>query len=170
MKLRICFISIFLLTVSLCANAADSFKVGFVNIASVMEKAPQAAAARQALEREFSSRDAKLTADRDAIVKLEDKLATDGAVMSESKRGELERQILRKKREFNRAKDELKEDFNMRRNEELGRLQRQIYDVILDLAKSENYDLMVTERVLYASERIDITDKVLARLKKKRSK
>jgi outer membrane protein len=140
-------------------------KVGFVNIAAIMEKAPQAEAAAKALEREFSARDSALTADRDAIIELENKLKRDGEVMSESRRVDLERKILKRKREFNRAKDELKEDFNIRRNEELGQLQRQVYAVIVDLAKSEKYDLMVTERVLYASDRIDITDKVLKRLK-----
>ena len=146
--------------------AAADVKIGFVNIASIMEKAPQAEAAREALEREFSTRDATLSADRDAIIELENQLRTDGEVMSESKRATLERRVLKRKREFNRAKDELKEDFNIRRNEELGKLQRKVYEVIVELAKSEKYDLMVTERVLYASERIDVTDKVLALLKK----
>ena len=154
------------LAAGLPVNVVADVKVGFVNIASIMEKAPQAEAARKALEQEFSTRDANLTADRDAILELENKLVTDGEVMSESKRADLERKILKRKREFNRAKDELKEDFNLRRNEELGQLQRQVYEVIVELAKSEKYDLMVTERVLYASDRIDITDKVLTRLKK----
>jgi outer membrane protein len=145
--------------------ALADVKVGFVNIAAIMEKAPQAEAAAKALEREFSARDSALTADRDAIIELETKLKRDGEVMSESRRGDLERKILKRKREFNRAKDELKEDFNIRRNEELSQLQHQVYAVIVDLAKSEKYDLMVTERVLYASDRIDITDKVLKRLK-----
>lgn len=163
-------IVVMLLACSISIAAAADVKIGFVNIASIMEKAPQADAARKALEREFSSRDANLTADRDAILELENQLRTDGEVMSESKRAALEKRILKRKREFNRAKDELKEDFNIRRNEELGKLQRQVYDVIVELAKNEKYDLMVTERVLYASERIDITDKILALLKKSRNR
>ena len=154
------------LTYTLPVSAQTEVKIGYVNIASIMEKAPQADVARKALEREFSSRDASLTAERDAILELENQLRTDGDVMSETKRASLEKRILKRKRDFNRAKDELKEDFNIRRNEELGKLQREVYDVIVDLAKSEKYDLMVTERVLYASERIDITDKVLELLKK----
>ena len=165
LKLRLC-VNLGLIFVLITPVAAlAEVKVGFVNIASIMEKAPQAEAAAKALEREFSARDSALTADRDAIIELENKLKRDGEVMSESRRADLERKILRRKREFNRAKDELKEDFNIRRNEELGQLQRQVYDVIVDLAKKEKFDLMVTERVLYASDRIDITDKILKRLK-----
>ena len=158
--------SIVILITALSANAAGEVKVGFVNIASVMEQAPQAEAARKALEKEFSAQDAKLKAERDGILQLENKLKTDGDIMSESKRAKLERDILKRKREFKRANEELQEDFNIRRNEELGSLQKDIYDVIVKLAKSEKYDLMVTERVLYASDRIDVTDKILALLKK----
>ncbi len=140
-------------------------KIGFVNIIQVMEQAPQAETAREALEQEFSGRDAKLTAERDAIVELERKLQTDGEIMSPEQRDELESAIARRKLDFNRDREELKEDFDIRRNEELSNLQRTVYDVIVQVAKSENYDLMVTERVLYASKRINVTDEILARLR-----
>lgn len=140
-------------------------KIGFVNIIQVMEQAPQAETAREELEQEFSGRDAKLTAERDAIVELERKLQTDGEIMSPEQRDELESAIARRKLDFNRDREELKEDFDIRRNEELSNLQRTVYDVIVQVAKSENYDLMVTERVLYASERINVTDEILARLR-----
>jgi len=77
----------------------------------------------------------------------------------------MERDVLRRKREFNRKKDELAEDINLRRSEELNKLQKQIYDVIVSLAKKERYDLIVTQAVVYASPKVDITDKVLKRLK-----
>ncbi|MGH8501056.1 MAG: OmpH family outer membrane protein [Gammaproteobacteria bacterium] len=143
---------------------AQEIKIGFVNIVRVMEQAPQAQAAREALEQEFSGRDAALTSSRDAIVELERKLRTDAEIMSAAQREDLERDIASRKLDFNRDREELQEDFNIRRNEELSDLQRVVYDVIVDVAKEENYDLMVTERVLYASERIDITDTILERL------
>lgn len=143
---------------------AQEVKIGFVNIVRVMEQAPQAEAARQALEQEFSGRDAALTTSRDAIVELERKLRTDAEIMSAEQREDLERDIAGRKLDFNRDREELQEDFNIRRNEELSDLQRVVYEVIVDVAKNEDYDLMVTERVLYASERIDITDTILERL------
>jgi outer membrane protein len=146
-----------------CAIA--DVKIGFVNIVQIMEQAPQAETARKALEQEFSGRDAKLTAERDAIVELEKKLQTDGEIMNAAQRDELESEIARRKLEFSRDAEALKEDFNIRRNEELTNLQRVVYDVIVGLAKSENYDLIVTERVLYASERVNVTDEVLERLR-----
>jgi len=96
----------------------------------------------------------------------EEKLARDGAVMSEEARSKLERELISKRRELKRGQDEFREDLNIRRNEELSKLQRYLYDAIVALAREESYDLIVSEGVVYASDRIDITDAVLERLKR----
>lgn len=136
-------------------------KIGFVNIAEIMESSPQAETARKALEREFSSRDKQLTSSRDAVLKLEEKLKNDGSIMSEANRVKLERDILSQKRDYNRQREELREDFNLRRNEELGTLQKKVFETIQKIAKQENYDLVLTQPVLYASPSVDITERVL---------
>lgn len=139
-------------------------KIGFVNMVEIMEKSPQAETARKALEIEFSNRDKKLTAVRDEILKLEETLKKDAAIMSEKRRADLEKEIQNKKREYNRQQDELREDFNIRRNEELGKLQKYVHEVVLEVAKSENYDLVVTQPVVFASNRIDMTQRVLQKM------
>ena len=150
--------------VSLSSVAYAQPKIGFVNIAKIMEQSPQAEAARKALEREFSGRDKQLTSARDGVLKLEEKMKNDGSIMSEANRLNLERDILSKKRDYNRMRDELREDFNIRRNEELGTLQKKVYEVIQQIAKQEKYDLVLTQPVLYASPSVDITDRVLQKL------
>ena len=81
--------------------------------------------------------------------------------MNDKNRGELEKKILNRKREYNRQQDELREDFNIRRNEELGKLQKRVHEIIIVVAKAESYDLVVTQPVLYASQKIDLTERVL---------
>ena len=159
---KVFFVILFIFPIILSAEA----KIGFVNMAEIMEKSPQSEAARKALEKEFSGRDKKLTGVRDEILKLEETLKQDGPIMSDSKRTQLEKKIVNKKREYNRQQDELREDFNIRRNEELGKLQKNVQDVIVGIAKSENYDLLVTQPILFASSRIDLTERVLQELQK----
>lgn len=144
--------------------AVAEIKVGYLNLSEIMEKSPQAEAASKTLEKEFSYRYEKLTAARDEIVKFEETLKKDGTVMTDTRRSELEREILSKKREYIRQQEELKEDFNIRRNQEMGGLQKSVNEVVTGLAKSEKYDLVVTQPVLFASERIDITQRVLEEL------
>ena len=144
---------------------AAELKIGFVNAAKVLEQAPQADAARAALEKEFSPRDKSLLESQKETRNLESRLTRDGAIMSESERRKLERDIVSRKRDIKREQEEFREDLNIRRNESFDKLRRRVYEVIVDISKKEKYDLVVSDGVVYADNRIDITDKVVARLK-----
>jgi outer membrane protein len=156
---------VFILLVFPVVGMAE-IKIGFVNMVELMEKSPHAEAARKGLEQEFNSRDKKLTTVRDEVLKLEETLKNDGPIMNDKNRSDLEKKILNRKREYNRQQDELREDFNIRRNEELGKLQKKVHEIIVVVAKAESYDLVVTQPVLYASERIDLTARVLQEMQK----
>ena len=145
------------------AVAAD-VKVGFVNVAKVLEKAPQAEEARNRIEREFAPKDRELLSQQKEIRGLEDKLVRDGAVMGENERLKLDQEIRSLKRELRRLREEFREDLNLRRNQELSKLQRKVVQVIQSLAKSEKYDLIVSDGVLYAGKRVDISDQIIDRL------
>ncbi|HQC72915.1 MAG TPA: OmpH family outer membrane protein [Candidatus Competibacteraceae bacterium] len=148
------------------AQAAD-LKIGFVSVAKILSSAPQAEAASKRLEQEFAPRQKGLVEAQKSVRKLEEKLSKDGAVMSESQRRSLENDIRNQLRDLNRTNAELREDFNLRRNEELGKFQKQVLEVINGLAKEEGFDLVVNDgATLYASPQVDITDKVLSRLKR----
>ncbi|MDD4906213.1 MAG: OmpH family outer membrane protein [Methylobacter tundripaludum] len=149
----------------LAANASYAdLKIGFVNIPAVLEKAPQAEKAKKRLEQEFSPRDKQLVAQQKEIQSMDERMAKDAAVMGESARSNLEKDILNKKRDAKRAQQEFSEDFNARRNEELGKLQRRIVEAIREIAKDQNFDLLLTDGVIYASDKIDVTSQVQQKL------
>ena len=149
----------------LAANASYAdLKIGFVNIPAVLEKAPQAEKAKKRLEQEFSPRDKQLVAQQKEIQSMDEKMTKDAAVMGESARVNMEKEILNKKRDAKRAQQEFSEDFNVRRNEELGKLQRRIVEVIREIAKSQDFDLLLTDGVIYASDKIDVTSQVQQKL------
>ncbi len=139
-------------------------KIGFVNIPAVLEKAPQAEKAKKRLELEFSPRDKQLVAQQKEIQSKEERMARDGSVMSDTERSNLEKDILNKKRDAKRSQQEFSEDFNARRNEELGKLQRRIVEAIRSIAKEQHFDLLLTDGVIYASEKIEVTAQVQQKL------
>lgn len=147
--------------------SAQDVRVGVVNAVKVLEAAPQAEQARQQLEKEFAPRDRQLVAAQKDLKTLEDRLAKDAAIMSEAERNRLERDILNKRRELKREQDEFRDDLNFRRNEEFGKIQRLVVEAIQTVAKQQNYDLIVGEGVIYASDRVDISDQVIEMLKKR---
>ena len=141
-------------------------RIGVVNVPRLLREAPQRQAVSQALENEFAARRRDLENQQRDLRAREEKLQREGASMGEAERRTLEKALRDGQRELARKRNEYTEDLNIRRNEELAKLQRRLYDAIVDLAKAEKYDLIVSEGVVYASTSIDITDAVLARLKK----
>ena len=157
-------ISFFLMLMLAAGVSHADLKIGFVNIAKVLEKAPQAAKAKSRLETEFKPRDQELVNQQKEIKSMEERLNRDSAVMSEKEKHNLEKDIMDKKREAVRKQQEFSEDFNMRRNEELGNLQKRLVEVVRQLAKEESFDLLLTEGVIYSNDEIDVTNRIQQKL------
>jgi outer membrane protein len=139
-------------------------KIGFVDTVKLMESAPQAKSAQSKIEKEFAPREKELVALQREIKTKEDKLSRDGAVMSESERSKLERAILSKRRDLKRSQEEFRDDLNIRRNEVLAKLQKDMYEAVVALAKEQKFDLIMSQGVVYSSDKVDITDSVLKKL------
>lgn len=139
-------------------------KVGFVDTARLMEAAPQVKAAQSKIESEFAPREKELVALQREIRTLDERLSRDGTVMSDSERSKLERDILAKRRDLKRSQEEFRDDLDIRRNEVLAKLQRDVFEAVTAFAKEQKFDLILSQGVVYASEKIDITEGVLNKL------
>lgn len=157
-------IAIVLFAASVPLAYAQGSKLAFVNVPKVLEQAPQAVAANRRLEKEFEPRNRALLKMRKDLRDLEDRLQREGVTMSESQLRKLETDIRSRKREIGRTQDDYREDLNIRRNDELRRLQKRVYEAIVELAKKEKYDIVMGDGVIYAADSIDITDQVLKKL------
>ena len=155
-------IAVLAAVLAVAANAAE-MKIGFVNTERVFREAAPAKRAQQALEREFSARNAELSRIEKQGRDLQSELERDNVTMPESQRREKERQLADISRNFQRIQREIREDLNLRRNEELAKVQERATRVINQIAEQEKFDLIVQEAV-FASGRIDITDKVIRAL------
>lgn len=156
---------LFSLLFMLSAAQAQEVKIGAVNAVRILENSPQAEAARDKIQNEFAPRDRSLIEEQKKLKSLEDRLAKDGAIMSESERANLERQIVQMKRDLQRSQDEFRDDLNFRRNEEFGEIQKVILAAIQKVAKDLGYDIVLGEGVIYASKKVDISDQVIEYLK-----
>lgn len=148
---------------SMAAMAQAEPKIGFVNTERILRESAAAKASQQKLEQEFSKREKAI---QDTAAKLKesaDKLERDAAVMPESERTKRQREAAELERDLQRRQREFREDLNQRRNEELAAVIERANRAIRQIAESEKYDIIFQEAV-YASPRLDITDKVLRAL------
>lgn len=158
----LCMLALFFSTT---ISHAQELKLGFVDTAYVLKKAPQADAARKKLEKEFAPREEKIVAMQKQLKKIEESVTKNAPVMSEIERKKAEREVLSLQRDIKRAKEEFNEDLNLRRNDELGRLQKIVFDAIVRVANKQNYDLILGDSVLFANKRVNVTNLILEQLK-----
>jgi outer membrane protein len=143
------------------SEAAHAQKIGYVNLARILEGTPAFQAAQKKLEDEFGPRQRELQAMQQKLRTQQEQFQRDAPVMGEAERLDLERQIRDGQRDLQRTNNELVEDLNVRQQEELGKLQREAIEMAQRYARDEKYDIVFAEGVLYASTAIDITEAVL---------
>lgn len=144
------------------ANAQGP-KVGYVNMTALAERTPEWVAAQERLRQEFSPRQRELVAKQAALQEKRDTYERDGPAMGAAERAALEREINEGLRQFQRETQTLQEDVKVRRDEEIEGLQRAVVRSVQAFARSQGYDMIVTDAV-YANEGADITMEILATL------
>ncbi|MBV9189489.1 MAG: OmpH family outer membrane protein [Betaproteobacteria bacterium] len=145
------------------AAASAPMRFGFVNTERILRDAIPAQRAQKKIEAEFQKRDQELARLADQLKRMQDDLEKNAVTMSESQRRTKEREFGELNRDFQRKQREFREDLNQRRNEELAQVVEAANRVIRQIAEQEKYDIIFQDAV-YASPRIDLTDKVIKAL------
>ena len=146
------------------AHAQES-KIGFVNTERIFREAAPAKTAQVKIDQEFSRREKELQDVSARLKTMSEKLDKDTTVLAESDRLKRQRELSDLDKDFQRKQREFREDLNQRKNEELATVLERTTRVIKQIAEAEKFDIVFQEAV-YASPRIDITDKVLKALNK----
>jgi len=138
-------------------------KFGFVNTERILRDAVPAQRAQKKIELEFQKRDQELARLADQLKRMQEDLERNSVTMSETQRRTKDREFADLNREFQRKQREFREDLNQRRNEELAQVVEHANRVIRQIAEQEKFDIILQDAV-FASPRIDITDKVIKAL------
>jgi len=145
-------------------------RIGFVSLDRILRDAPPAQRAQKKIEAEFAKRDQELAKMADQIKRMQEALDKNSVTMSESERSRREREFNDSNREFQRKQREFREDLQARRNEELSSIISRANEVIRKLAENEKLDVVFqNDQVVWASPKIDITDKVIKALEDTRA-
>ena len=139
-------------------------KIGFVEIQKILKGAPQTVLANKKLEKEFTKRTAKLKKSVKKINVKEKEFNKDRMTLSESDRAKKQREIQSLKIEAQRTERELREDVDIRRREEIAKVQKQVNRAVEKVAKEQSYDLVLYQGVAYAGKSVDITNTIIKAL------
>lgn len=143
--------------------AAQDFRIGFVNTDRIFREANTAKAAQAKLEQEFSKREKDLNDMGNSLKAASERYEREAPTLSESQRGQRQKQLVDMDRDFQRKRREFQEDLNARKNEELQQVLERANRVVKQVAEQEHFDVILQEAV-YINPKLDITDKVIRAL------
>jgi outer membrane protein len=147
------------------ANAQG--KIGVVNTDKLLQESPQFQQAQAEIQAEFAPKQKEIQLLDELLKTQQEKLQRDGATMTDMQRSAEEKKLQASSTELRRKQAAAEEDFNERRDEVMGRLQRVLRDEISTYAKANGYDLILVSGVGYAAPTYDITNPLLEAMKKK---
>ncbi len=159
------FLIVLLLAVAAPTASQNAPRIAYVDMKRLLDNAPQVAAGRERLAREFRERDAQLKQQEARLAELKRREQAGAAAAESAPASQLAREIGTLERGIERLRGQLRSELGTRGAEELGRRWPEIQSVIVEYAREHNYDLVLQGPVLFASANIDITDRVLERLR-----
>lgn len=142
---------------------AKDLRIGVVDINLLLEKYIEEKDIYSLLNEEFFARDQYLLKKRDQIESLRRELMNSGGEEASAIR-DIERNIVNLEREFVRISNDTRQEFNLRKNEELYKLQREINNAILQYAQDHDYDLILESGLLFAKETLYLTEPIFQTL------
>jgi outer membrane protein len=147
-------------------GAQDGLRIAYVDMQRLVDESPQTLESRARLQREFEARDALLSEDESRLAALEQRQRSEAAIMSAADAEDLDREIETLRRSVRQTRERLRTELNERAESEYRRFFQLISDSVIEFARDEGIDLIVPGPVVFASNRIDITDRVLERLRR----
>lgn len=151
-----------MLAISTGSAFADGTKIGVVDLQKIMQTSTQMKAIQEKLEKEFKPRRDKLVAMEDGLKKDMEKFKRDTAIMSQTQRKDLEKQIVGTQQQFEREGQQYQQELSTAHNEAMEEFYNKIRAAIAKVAENEKYDLVFQKDAApFSVEKLDVTAKVM---------
>lgn len=144
------------------AQAADSTKIGVVDLQRIMQTAPQMKSIQEKLEKEFRPRRDKLVKMEEELKKDMERFKRDTAVLSVDQKRDLEKKIVAAQQTFEREGQQYQQELSTAHNEAMEDLYTRIRKAIEVVALNEKYDVILQKDAApFSGSQLDVTDHVL---------
>lgn len=164
MKKKISFVlSCLLLALPLSASA---LKLGYVDMKVLLSEAPQVQSINERMRDKFEKRRADvLKMGKDIQDKAGD-IKRNELLMTESKLKASKKVLEDKYKDYKQKEEALAREMQQARSEELNNFRTTIRGILDKIAKKQGYDMILNDGVIYAKDKLNITQLILDDLKK----
>ena len=150
------------------ANAAQAkdLKLGVVSVDSIFKNAPQAAVINAKLKEMLEASKVKLQTMGKGIQSAQEKLKKDELILSKAQKAEAQKKYIASLKEFRELEAKLKHEVEGARNQALAEFRFTVRKIVNKIAEEKGYDLILSEGVAFSKKKFDLTEDVIAMLKK----
>ncbi|MCX7554813.1 OmpH family outer membrane protein [Marinicella sp. S1101] len=146
-------------------DAVAEGKIGYVDMNTLISQSPQILAANQTLTTEFEEQNSRISEQEANLQELENTISKEGNFMTPDKLAELQERARILERQVRRAKEDMKDAITIRNSQLVDDVQQEIRAVVAAYAQENGYDAILINAILYANEKIDITEEILQQLR-----
>ncbi len=158
----------FLLTVfgMLFAFQSVAGKIGYVDMNVLINESPQILEANNNLTIEFAAENEKISQQEADLSALEKRITQEGQFITADELAKLQERARILERQVRRDKEDLKDAITIRNSQMVDEVQAQLRQVVADYAQANGYDAILINAILYVNDEVDITEEILAELRK----
>lgn len=149
--------------------AADVAKIGVVDMQKVLAISDSGKAIKAELSKIYKDMETDLEKKKAEIDAMEEQFKKESMVMSNELREEKRHEINMKALEGQRQKQKYEKQLQRMQMEKLGKLQKEVSEIVTEIGKKEGY-LLIVDRAAVMYSPNDITDRVIQTHNKKYAK
>lgn len=148
--------------------AAAEVKIGVYDARKILESLPSVQKEFNNLNAEFEPKKKDIADKQEKLKKLKEDIEKNaGTIYSETQLQSKQLEFQSKRRELQLLVEDTERLFGVRRNEAIRKFQTSVDNEVRKVAEEEGFDLILRSGVMYASPKVDITDRVLKRMSSK---
>lgn len=146
------------------AMAADAMKIGYVDLQKALNMSSAGKAAKDKMKAKFKDYEADVQKKQEELKKLKEDLEKQAMLLSAEARATKERDYQQKVKDYQRLTKDIQEELQQTDADYTRKILEDIFKVVQQLGKQEGFTLILEKTessILYASDGIDMTDRVI---------
>lgn len=153
---------------NLLAQGAAAQKIGVISYFRALVECAEGKISNDEFQKKLEARKAELQRKQSEIQALQQQLETQRQTLNEDSLAVLNKNILQKSTELQRAQEDSEKEFNAMRSEILERIGRKMGPVVQKYAQENNFSLLLdgssqSSQLLFVNSALDVTSEIIKR-------
>lgn len=140
-------------------------KIGFVDLQKALNLSEAGKSAKDKMRQQVTDYETQLDGMRGELEKAKEEMDKQALLLSEDARAAKERDYQQKVKEFKRFANDIKEELQIKDSEFTRKILDDLLEVVLEIGQKEGFTVIFEKNessLIYADEKIDLTDQVIA--------